>query len=497
MKIKNIKLFKEKCYIDGNWIDSNDKKTIDVNNPSSLEIIGNVPKCGTDETKLAIEAANKALSDWKSKTAKERSTLLRYWFELIMLNQEDLAKIMTIEQGKPINESRGEIVYGASFIELYAEEAKRVYGETIPDPLPDRRIVVIKQPIGVVAAITPWNFPSSMIARKAGPALAVGCTIVIKPASQTPYSALALGVLAEEAGIPKGVINIVTGSAKEIGLELSTNPIVKKLSFTGSTEIGKILLAQSASTVKKVSMELGGHAPFIIFEDANIDNAINGILLSIFSASGQSCVAGSRLLIQDSIYDEVLQRVTKRVAEIRIGDPFDDDSQMGPLATRAQVENIESSVAKSIEMGGRLVCGGRRPPQFDNESLYYEPTIIECPDMSIEVAHKEMFGPVVSVLKFRDEQEAIEIANDTVYGLASGVFTTDIGRGIRMSQAIRAGIVWINTYRAVSPMAPFGGFKDSGHGRESGLEAVNDYTREKTVWINTSVEPIDDPFRMQ
>ena len=373
MDISNKALLKDKNYIDGKWIDSKKNEFIEVNDPATLKTIGKVPKCGSIETKLAIEAANKAFPKWKAKTAKERSLILRKWHDLIMQNQEDLAKIMTLEQGKPFNESKGEIAYGASFIELYAEEGKRVYGETIPDPLPDRRIIVIKQPVGVVAAITPWNFPSSMITRKAGPALAVGCTIVIKPASQTPLSALALAVLAEEAGIPAGVFNIVTGSPKEIGLELSTNPIIRKLSFTGSTEVGKILLAQSASTVKKVSMELGGHAPFIVFDDADIDEAVNGAIQSKFRNTGQTCVCANRIFVHAKIYDLFINKFKNAVSKIKVGNGFQENVTSGPLIDQYSLSKVEEHVKDALDKGAKVTIGGERHSLGGN---YYQPTIL-------------------------------------------------------------------------------------------------------------------------
>ena len=416
MDISNKELLKDKCYINGDWIASNSKEVIEVNNPATLENIGTVPKCGMQETKLAIKAAESAFPSWKAKTAKERSLLLKKWFDLIMLNQEDLAKIMTIEQGKPINESRGEIGYGASFIELYAEEGKRVYGETIPDILPDRRIVIIKQPIGVVAAITPWNFPSSMITRKAGPALAVGCTIVIKPASQTPFSALALGVLAKEAGIPKGVINIITGSAKAIGLELSTNPIVKKLSFTGSTEVGKILLAQSASTVKKVSMELGGHAPFIVFEDADIDEAVIGVMQSKFRNTGQTCVCANRIFVHANIYDEFIKKFSDAVSKIKIGNGMQNDVTSGPLIDKYSLAKVKEHVADAINTGAKIVIGGAPHSLGGN---FYQPTIISDVTSKAKITYEETFGPVAPIYKFTNEEDVIKMANDTPYGLAS------------------------------------------------------------------------------
>ena len=478
MDISNKELLKDKCYVNGSWITSNSKEVIEVNNPATLKIIGSVPKCGTQETKLAIEAANNALPSWKARTAKERSLILKKWFDLIMLNHEDLAKIMTIEQGKPINESRGEIGYGASFIELYAEEGKRVYGETIPDPLPDRRIIIIKQPIGVVAAITPWNFPSSMITRKAGPALAVGCTIVIKPASQTPYSALALGVLAEEAGIPKGVINIITGSAKEIGLELSTNPIVKKLSFTGSTEVGKILLAQSASTVKKVSMELGGHAPFIIFEDADIDEAVIGAMQSKFRNTGQTCVCANRIFAHSNIYDEFIKKFTIAVSKIEVGNGLEDNVTSGPLIDKHSLTKVREHVEDAINTGAKIIIGGEMHSLGGN---FYQPTILSNVTSKAKITYEETFGPVAPVYKFTSEDEVIKMANDTPYGLASYFYSRDIGRVWRVAEALEYGMVGVNTGLTSKAEIPFGGVKESGLGREGSKYGLDEYLEIKYI----------------
>ena len=478
MKLQNQKLFQDKCYVDGKWIASKNHETIEVNNPATLDIIGTVPKCGTSETKLAIEAANKALPEWRSKTAKERSILLRKWFDLIMSNQEDLAHIMTIEQGKPINESRGEIGYGASFIELYAEEGKRVYGETIPDSLPDRRIVVIKQPIGVVAAITPWNFPSSMITRKAGPALAVGCTIVIKPARQTPFSALALAVLAEEAGIPKGVINVVTGSAKEIGLELTTNPIVRKLSFTGSTEVGKILLSQCSSTVKKVSMELGGHAPFIAFEDADVDQAVLGAIQSKFRNTGQTCVCANRIFVHEKIYDDFISKFTDAVSKIKVGNGLEEGTVSGPLIDEYSLAKVKEHVEDAVNTGAKIAIGG------DMHSLggnFYQPTILSNVTSKAKITYEETFGPVAPVYKFSTEEEVIKMANDTPYGLASYFFSRDIGRIWRVAEALEYGMVGVNTGLTSKAEIPFGGVKESGLGREGSRFGLDEYLEIKYI----------------
>ena len=478
MDISNKELLKDKCYVNGKWIGSNSKELIEVNNPATLSIIGKVPKCGIQETKLAIESANKALLSWKAKTSKDRSLLLKKWFDLIILNQEDLAKIMTIEQGKPISESRGEIGYAASFIELYAEEGKRVYGETIPDPLPDRRIVIIKQPIGVVAAITPWNFPSSMITRKAGPALAVGCTIVIKPASQTPYSALALGVLAEEAGIPKGVINIITGSAKEIGLELSTNPIVKKLSFTGSTKVGKILLTQSASTVKKVSMELGGHAPFIIFEDADIDEAVIGVMQSKFRNTGQTCVCANRIFVHSSIYDEFVEKFKIAVSKIKVGNGMEDGVTSGPLIDRYSLAKVKEHVEDALNNGAEIIIGGKIDSLGGN---FYQPTILSNVSPKAKITYEETFGPVAPIYKFSNEEEVIKMANDTPYGLASYFYSRDVGRVWRVSEALEYGMVGVNTGLTSKAEIPFGGIKESGLGREGSRHGLDEYLEIKYI----------------
>ena len=480
MDILNKELLKDKCYINGQWINSDSRDKIEINNPATLNIIGSVPKCGTNETKLAIESANNALPSWKIKTAKERSLLLKKWYDLIILNQEDLAKIMTIEQGKPINESRGEIGYGASFIELYAEEGKRIYGETIPDTLPDRRILIIKQPIGVVAAITPWNFPSSMITRKAGPALAVGCTIVIKPASQTPYSALALGVLAEKAGIPKGVINIITGSAKEIGLELSTNPIVKKLSFTGSTEVGKILLAQSSSTVKKVSMELGGHAPFIIFEDADIDEAVTGVMQSKFRNTGQTCVCTNRIFAHENIYDEFIKKFTNAVSKIKVGNGMEKDVVSGPLIDEYSLARVKEHVEDAVNTGAKILIGGKIHSLGGN---FYQPTILSNVTSKAKITYEETFGPIAPVYKFSSEEEVIKMANDTTYGLASYFYSRDIGKVWRVAEALEYGMVGVNTGLTSKAEIPFGGIKESGLGREGSRYGLDEYLEIKYINI--------------
>ena len=478
MTIQNFKLFRDKCYINGEWIEANSKDTISVNNPATLKEIGTVPKCGKEETKKAIDAANAAWPKWKSTSAKERSIILRKWFDLIISNKEELAQIMTIEQGKPINESRGEIVYGASFIEWFAEEAKRVYGDTIPDPLTDRRIVVLKQPVGVVASITPWNFPNAMITRKCAPALAVGCPVVIKPASQTPYSALALAALAEEAGFPKGTLNVITGKASEIGDELATNPIVRKLSFTGSTEIGKVLMAKCAGTVKKVSMELGGHAPFIVFDDANIDDAVIGAMQSKFRNTGQTCVCANRVYVQETVYKEFCEKFVEAVSKMKVGDGLEEDVTSGPLIDENSLNKVEEHVQDAVQMGAKVAIGGSKHSLGMN---FYQPTILTDVSPQAKITFEETFGPVAPVYKFKDEKEVIDLANNSPYGLASYFYSRDIGRVWRVAEALEYGMVGVNTGLTSKAEAPFGGIKESGLGREGSKYGIDDFIEIKYV----------------
>ena len=478
MDISNKSLIKDKCYINGEWIDSYNKEIIEVDNPSTLKIIGKVPKCGKDETKFAILKANEAWNDWRDKTALERSVLLKKWFNLIEKNKEDLAKIMTFEQGKPIAESRAEISYGASFVEWFAEEAKRVYGDTIPDRFSDRRIIVLKQPIGVVAAITPWNFPSSMITRKCAPALAVGCPVVIKPASQTPFSALALGVLAEEAGFPKGTINIITGDAKEIGSEMSYNPMVRKLSFTGSTEVGKILLSQCSSTVKKVSMELGGHAPFIVFEDANIDEAVIGAMQSKFRNTGQTCVCANRLFVHEKIYDEFLRKFTESVSKMKVGDGFVEGAISGPLIDKSSLKKVKEHVEDAVKNGAKITIGGDVHEIGGN---FYLPTVLADVSTNSKITHEETFGPVAPIYKFSNDEEVINMANNTPYGLASYFYSRDIGRIWRVAEKLEYGIVSVNTGLPSKAEIPFGGVKESGLGREGSKYGIDDFLEIKYI----------------
>ena len=478
MTIQNFKLFRDKCYINGEWVEANSKDTISVNNPATLKEIGTVPKCGKEETKNAIDAANTAWPQWKSTSARERSNILRKWFDLIISNKEELAQIMTIEQGKPINESRGEIVYGASFIEWFAEEAKRVYGDTIPDPLTDRRIVVLKQPVGVVASITPWNFPNAMITRKCAPALAVGCPVVIKPASQTPYSALALAALAEEAGFPKGTLNVITGKASEIGDELAANPIIRKLSFTGSTEIGKVLMAKCAGTVKKVSMELGGHAPFIVFDDANIDDAVAGAMQSKFRNTGQTCVCANRVYVQEKVYDEFCKKFVEAVSKMKVGDGLEEDVTSGPLIDENSLNKVEEHVQDAVQMGAKVAIGGSKHSLGMN---FYQPTILTDVTPQAKITFEETFGPVAPVYKFKDENEVIELANNSPYGLASYFYSRDIGRVWRVAEALEYGMVGVNTGLTSKAEAPFGGIKESGLGREGSKYGIDDFIEIKYV----------------
>lgn len=465
-------LVRHRCFIDGEWFDADSGATIDVVDPATGHSLGTVPKMGAAETSRAIDAAARALPAWRSKTGKERAALLRRWFELMLENQHDLAVIMTLEQGKPLAESRGEIGYAASFLEWFAEEAKRVYGDTIPGHAPDKRIVVLKQPIGVCAAITPWNFPAAMLTRKIGPALAAGCTIVLKPASQTPFSALALCVLAERAGIPRGVVSCVTGSAKEIGSELTSNPIVRKLSFTGSTEVGRELLAQCAVTIKKASMELGGNAPFIVFDDADLDAAVQGAIASKYRNAGQTCVCTNRLFVQEDVYDAFVEKFSTAVRQLAVGNGLDDGTTIGPLIDAQAVAKVEEHVADAVQKGARVVVGGAR---HELGAHFYEPTVLANATRAMRIFDEETFGPVAPVFRFRTEKEAIELANDTQFGLASYFYGRDIGRVWRVAEALEYGIVGINEGLISTEVAPFGGVKESGLGREGSKYGIDDY----------------------
>lgn len=480
MQLTDTDLFRQECYIDGKWVSNDAGDSIDVNNPATGEIIGSVPNLGAGETRVAIDAAAAALESWRSRTAKDRAELMMNFYTLMMQHQQDLAVLMTAEQGKPLAESIGEIAYAASFIQWFAEEAKRVYGDVVPGHLPDRRIVILKQPVGVVASITPWNFPSAMIARKIGPALAAGCTIVCKPASQTPLSALALGELAGRAGIPAGVFNVVTGSAREIGGELSSNPVVRKLTFTGSTEIGKLLLEQCAGTVKKVSMELGGNAPFIVFEDADLDAAIAGAVSAKYRNTGQTCVCANRILVQETIHDQFVSGFSEAVAGLRIGDGLRAEVDQGPLIDAAAVSKVEEHIADAVSNGAKVTTGGNRHALG---GTFFEPTVLTGVTPAMKVAREETFGPLAPVFCFETEGQAIQMANDTEFGLAAYVYTRDLGRSWRVPEALEYGIVGLNTGIISTEVAPFGGVKESGLGREGSRYGIDDYLEIKYLCI--------------
>lgn len=473
-------LFRQTCYLDGAWCAADSGAVLAVTNPATGEQLGTIPKMGAQETRRAIEAANAALPAWRAMTAKERAAILRRWFELLLANQEDLAIIMTAEQGKPLAESRGEISYAASFIEWFAEEGKRIYGDTIPSYARDKRIVVVKEPIGVCAAITPWNFPSAMITRKAGPALAAGCTMVVKPATATPYSALALAELAQRAGIPAGVFSVITGSSCEIGTELTSNPIVRKLTFTGSTEVGKQLTAQCAETMKKVSMELGGNAPFIVFNDADLDAAVEGAMASKYRNTGQTCVCTNRLLVQSGVYDAFAGKLATAVAAMKVGDGLRGDVQQGPLIDEASLQKVEEHIADAVAKGASITLGGKR---HELGGTFFQPTILCNVTPQMLVAREETFGPVAPLFRFQTEAEAIQMANDTEFGLASYFYTRDIGRVWRVAEALEYGMVGINTGLVSTEVAPFGGVKESGIGREGSKYGIEEFMEVKYLCI--------------
>ena len=465
-------LFRQQAYIDGQWLDAADGARQDIFNPATGACIGQVPNLGAAEARQAIEAAERAWPAWRALTAKERSARLKRWHALMIEHTETLAQILTLEQGKPLAEARGEIVYAASFIEWFAEEAKRIYGDTIPSHKGDARIVVTKEPIGVVAAITPWNFPAAMITRKAGPALAAGCPCIVKPAPETPFSALALAALAEQAGIPAGVFNVITGDAVAIGGELTASPAVRKLSFTGSTAIGKLLMAQCAPTLKKVSLELGGNAPFIVFDDADLERAVEGALVAKFRNAGQTCVCVNRFLVQDGIHDAFVARLAERVAQLKVGSGFDEGVTQGPLINERAVAKVEDHVRDALARGARLLCGGERHPLGHG---FYPPTVLAEVNTGMKVAREETFGPLAAVFRFQDEAEAVRLANDTEFGLAAYCYTRDLGRAWRMSEALEYGMVGINEGLISTEVAPFGGIKASGLGREGSHYGIEDY----------------------
>ncbi|MFI4891308.1 MAG: NADP-dependent succinate-semialdehyde dehydrogenase [Steroidobacterales bacterium] len=480
MQLQDPKLLRESCYINGEWVSADSAATLPVRNPATGAQIGVIPNMGTAETRRAIEAASRALPAWAARTAKERSNLLRRWFELMLVHQQDLAVLMTAEQGKPLAESKGEIAYAASFLEWFAEEGKRLYGDVIPAHQSDKRILVLRQPVGVVAAITPWNFPSAMITRKVGPALAAGCTIVCKPATQTPYSALALAELAAHAGIPPGVFNVVTGSATQIGAEMTSNPLVRKVTFTGSTEIGKKLMAQCAGTMKKISMELGGNAPFIVFDDADLDAAVQGAIASKYRNTGQTCVCANRLLVQEGVYEVFTKKLTEAVAKLRVGDGLAGVTEQGPLIDAKALAKVEEHIADALSKGAKLALGGK-PHALGH--TFFEPTILTGVTPDMMVAREETFGPVAPLFKFKTEAQAIAMANDTEFGLAAYVYTRDLARSWRVSEAIEYGIVGLNTGIISTEVAPFGGIKESGNGREGSKYGILDYTEIKYVCV--------------
>jgi succinate-semialdehyde dehydrogenase/glutarate-semialdehyde dehydrogenase len=480
MKLNDPTLFHDQCYIDGKWVPADTGATFDIDNPADGSLLGTVPAMGVEETRRAIEAAAVALSSWRALSAHKRSFILRRWFELIMENQDDLAVIMTSEQGKPLPEARGEISYGASFLEWFSEEAKRVYGDTLAHQHPDKRLIVIKQPVGVCAAITPWNFPSAMITRKAGAALAAGCTMVLKPASQTPYSALALCELARRAGLPAGVLNVVTGDAEPIGGELMASSLVRKLTFTGSTEVGKMLMRGCADTVKKISLELGGNAPFIVFDDADIDAAVKGAVSCKFRNTGQTCVCANRILVQDAVYETFVEKLNAAVSKLVTGSGFEENIDLGPLVDMAAVKKVETHIADAVSKGARVLAGGGRHPLG---GTFFEPTILSGATSEMRVAKEETFGPLAPLFRFSTEAEALAMANDTEFGLAAYFYSRNVNRVWRVSEALEYGMVGINTGLISSEVVPFGGIKASGIGREGSKYGIEEFIEIKSMCI--------------
>jgi succinate-semialdehyde dehydrogenase / glutarate-semialdehyde dehydrogenase len=472
MNLKDGALLKSQCYIDGKWIAADSGATREVRNPATGAVVGSVPAIGAAETRRAIEAASRAFVLWRATMADERARVLRRWYELMIAHQEDLAQLMTSEQGKPLTEARGEILYAASFIEWFAEEARRVYGDTIPSPWPNSRLIVTREPVGVCAAITPWNFPAAMITRKVAPALAAGCTIVVKPAMQTPLSALAMAELAARAGLPAGVLSVVTGDARVIGGELTSNPAVRKLTFTGSTQIGRILAAQCAPTLKRMSLELGGNAPFIVFDDADLDAAVKGAITSKYRNTGQTCVCANRLLVQEGVYDAFAAKLAEAVARLKVGNGMDAGVEQGPLIDSAALAKVEELVGEAVGRGARALVGGRRHALGGS---YYEPTVLTGVKVDMRLAQEEIFGPVAPLFRFKDEAEAIRIANNTEFGLAAYFYSRDIGRVWRVAGALESGMVGINSGLISTVVAPFGGVKQSGLGREGSHYGINEY----------------------
>ena len=476
MNLKNAKLFRQQCYINGQWLDANSGETINVTNPVDGAVLGTIPKMGAEETRTAIQHAKVAQVEWRNKLAKERAAILRRWYELMMENQEDLAILMTLEQGKPLAESRGEIAYAASFLEWFAEQAKRTNGEVIPQHQSDKRIVVIKQPVGVCVAITPWNFPSAMITRKVGPALAAGCSVVVKPATQTPYSAFALCELAEQAGLPAGLMSVITGASGEIGSEMTSNPDVRHLSFTGSTEIGRLLMKQCSDSIIKVALELGGNAPFIVFDDADIDAAVEGAIMSKYRNAGQTCVCSNRIYVQSGVYDEFAEKMAKAVEAMQVGSGLEEGVVQGPLIDSAAVEKVEEHIADAVEKGAKIVTGGQRHALG---STFFEPTLLSNVDSSMKVAREETFGPLAPLFRFEQESDVIAQANDTEFGLAAYFYSKDLARVWPVSEELEYGMVGINTGIISNEIAPFGGVKQSGIGREGSTHGIEEYMEMK------------------
>jgi succinate-semialdehyde dehydrogenase/glutarate-semialdehyde dehydrogenase len=480
LPLKDPKLFREQCYIDGQWVSADAKKTLAVINPANGQTLGTVPDMGAAETRRAIQAAERAWPAWRAKTAKERAVILRKWFDLMMASQDDLGQLLTAEQGKPLAEARGEIAYGASFIEWFAEEGKRAYGDTIPSPWTDKRILVIKQPIGVAALITPWNFPNAMITRKAGPALAAGCTVVLKPAGKTPYSALAMAELGERAGIPKGVFNVITGNSRAIGGELCANPTVRKLSFTGSTETGRTLMKQCADTIKKLSLELGGNAPFIVFDDAELDAAVEGSIASKYRNAGQTCVCANRIYVQDSVYDAFAAKLAEKVKGFKVGPGTEPGVVIGPLIDQQGLEKVEKHVADALGKGARVIVGGKR---HERGGLFFQPTVLANVTPDMLVSHEETFGPVAPLIRFKTEEEVIRLANDTEFGLSGYFYSRDVGRIFRVAEEMETGIVGANVGIISTEVAPFGGVKQSGLGREGSKYGLEEFLEVKYILL--------------
>jgi succinate-semialdehyde dehydrogenase / glutarate-semialdehyde dehydrogenase len=472
LPLKDLELFRQQAYLSGHWCNADSGATTAVNNPATGDVLGTVPTMGADETRRAIADAKKAWPDWRRRTAKERSIILRKWHDLMLANVDDLGVLMTAEQGKPLAESKGEIAYAAGFIEWFAEEGKRVYGDTVPSPWTDRRVVVIKEPIGVCAAVTPWNFPAAMITRKAGPALAAGCPMIVKPAMATPFSALALAVLAERAGVPPGVFTVLTGSSRAIGGEMTSNPDVRKVTFTGSTEVGRTLMRQSAETIKKLSLELGGNAPFIVFNDADLDAAVVGAIASKYRNTGQTCVCVNRIYVQSGVYDQFAEKLVKAVEGLKVGNGFDPEVTQGPLIDYAAVEKVEEHIQDAVSRGARVLTGGQR---HTLGGTYFQPTVLANVPANATVAREETFGPLAPLFRFETDEEVLQLANDTEFGLASYFYSRDIGRVWRVAEGLESGMVGINTGMLSTEVAPFGGVKQSGLGREGSKYGIEEF----------------------